>query len=73
MQYQLKRSDVEIGCYSGGMVVFSLERISLNSFKANNLQSFSAFSNTDADESFFINKLLEEFKLKSNFVNPIEF
>ena len=71
------RSDVEIGIAISGGIDSSLvlERISnLNSFKANNLQSFSAiFPNTNADESFFINKLLEEFKLKSNFINPIEF
>ena len=71
------RSDVEIGIAISGGVDSSLvlEKISnLNLFKANNLQSFSAiFPNTDADESFFINKLLEQFQLKSNFINPVEF
>jgi len=71
------RSDVEIGIAISGGVDSSLilERISkLNSYKANNLQSFSAiFPNTNSDESFFINKLLEQFQLKSNFINPIEF
>lgn len=71
------RSDVEIGIAISGGVDSSLilERIlKLNSFKSNNLQSFSAiFPNTNADESFFINKLLEQFQLKSNFINPIEF
>jgi asparagine synthase (glutamine-hydrolysing) len=71
------RSDVEVGIAISGGVDSSLilERISkLNSYKANNLQSFSAiFPNTGADESFFVNKLLEQFKLKSNFINPIEF
>jgi asparagine synthase (glutamine-hydrolysing) len=71
------RSDVEIGIAISGGVDSSLvlEKISnLNSFKSNNLQSFSAiFPNTDDDESFFINKLLEQFQLKSTFINPIEF
>tara|TARA_Y100000385_G_scaffold191877_1_gene198458 strand:+ start:2853 stop:4652 length:1800 start_codon:yes stop_codon:yes gene_type:complete len=71
------RSDVEIGIAISGGVDSSLvlERISnLNSFEVNNLQSFSAiFPNTDADESFFINKLLKQFRLKSNFINPIDF
>lgn len=71
------RSDVEIGIAISGGVDSSLilEKISkLNSYKANNLQSFSAiFPNTNSDESFFINKLLEQFQLKSNFINPIEF
>jgi asparagine synthase (glutamine-hydrolysing) len=71
------RSDVEIGIAISGGIDSSLvlEKISnLNSFKANNLQSFSAiFPNTDEDESFFIKNLLEQFKLKSNFINPINF
>lgn len=71
------RSDVEIGIAISGGVDSSLvlERFTnLNSFKDSNLQSFSAiFPNTDADESFFINKLLEQFQLKSNFINPLEF
>ena len=71
------RSDVEIGIAISGGVDSSLilEKISnLNLFKSNNLQSFSAiFPNTDEDESFFINNLLEQFQLKSTFINPFEF
>ena len=71
------RSDVEIGIAISGGVDSSLvlERFTnLNSFKNTDFQSFSAiFPNTDSDESFFINKLLEQFQLKSNFINPLEF
>lgn len=71
------RSDVEIGiAISGGVdSTLVLEKISeLELYKSNNLQSFSAiFPNTLEDESFFINKLLEQFNLRSNFINPIEF
>lgn len=71
------RSDVEIGIAISGGIDSSLvlEKISnLNTFNLSNLQSFSAvFPNTDEDESYFINSLLDQFKLKSNFINPIHF
>ena len=71
------RSDVEIGISISGGVDSSLileHLLNLNKFSNIKPQSFSAiFPNTKADESHFINKLVKQFGIKSNFINPIDF